>query len=491
MSCHSLCEESGFSLEEIRAVAAAGRLLTMEVEFSQLCNFRCPYCYLGMQREEELSSDESRDLILQGRELGVRRIIILGGEPMIYPRILEKIRFIRLLGMDVEMFTNGSNMTVENARELASLNVKVVLKMNTMDPEKQNQLCGIPDAYRIIQEAFKHLKMAGYGAGGKPLAVSSVITSDNVEELPGMWRWLREQQIDPYFEMITPQGAAVENDRLYVDSKQVEQLFEEIRQIDRSEFGRNWESQPPLVGATCLRHQFSCYVNAFGEVMPCVGVNLPVGNIRKKRLADILRDSEVVQDLRNYQATMKGPCSTCEKSEICYGCRGAAYQMTGDYLASDPLCWKNSRLQREIDRLPMPVGDLIPQRSPMKMVDTLISVGERTAEVETVVGKENPFLDANQQLEPAACMEIIAQAAAVHNGFRTRHLAARPEGFLLGAKQLKISGTAQCGDRLRTTVYKEAKLGDFGVIKGAIFNGDQCIAEGEIKVFHKGAGTSS
>jgi predicted hotdog family 3-hydroxylacyl-ACP dehydratase len=118
-------------------------------------------------------------------------------------------------------------------------------------------------------------------------------------------------------------------------------------------------------------------------------------------------------------------------------------------------------------------------------------VGERTAEVETVIGKENPFLDANQTLEPAACMEIIAQAAAVHNGFRTRHLAVRPEGFLLGAKQLKITGTARCGDRLRTTVYKEAKLGDFGVIKGAVFNGDQCIAEGEIKVFHKGAGVES
>ena len=88
-------------------------------------------------------------------------------------------------------------------------------------------------------------------------------------------------------------------------------------------------------------------------------------------------------------------------------------------------------------------------------------------------------------------MEIIAQAAAAHNGFRTRHLDVRPEGFLLGARQLKISGTARCGDRLRTTVYKEAKLGDFGVIKGAIFNGDQCIAEGEIKVFHKGQGVES
>ena len=104
MSCHSFCDESGFSLEEIHQAAAEGRLLTMEVEFSQLCNFSCPYCYLDTRPQEELTSDEIHDLILQARELGVRKVIILGGEPMIYPRILEKIHFIRSHGMGVEIF---------------------------------------------------------------------------------------------------------------------------------------------------------------------------------------------------------------------------------------------------------------------------------------------------------------------------------------------------------------------------------------------------
>jgi len=175
MSCHSFCDESGFSLEEIHQAAAEGRLLTMEVEFSQLCNFNCPYCYLDTRPQEELTSDEIHDLILQARALGVRKVIILGGEPMIYPRILEKIHFIRSHGMGVEIFTNGSNMTAENAAELAMLDVKVVLKMNTRDPDIQNQLCGMNDADRIIQEAFWHLLEAGYGPGGKPMAISSVI----------------------------------------------------------------------------------------------------------------------------------------------------------------------------------------------------------------------------------------------------------------------------------------------------------------------------
>ena len=49
----------------------------------------------------------------------------------------------------------------------------------------------------------------------------------------------------------------------------------------------------------------------------------------------------LLKDLKDHRNTIKGPCGTCEKADHCYGCRGAAYQMTGDYLASDPLCWRN------------------------------------------------------------------------------------------------------------------------------------------------------
>lgn len=485
MSCHSFCDEAGFSLDEIKKAAAEGRLLTMEMEFSQLCNFRCPYCYLEARPKDELSSDEIRDLILQARDLGVRKIIILGGEPMIYPRILEKIHFIRSHGMDVEIFTNGSNMTEENAAELALLDVKVVLKMNTRDAAIQNQLCGLDSADRIIRSAFENLTKAGYGSGGKPMAISSVISSVNIDDLPDMWRWLRDQQIDPYFEMITPQGSAVENGWLDVEPAAVETVFNKLAEIDRNEYGREWKPQPPLAGDICLRHQFSCYVNAFGDVMPCVGVTLPVGNIRKNRLADILRDSEVIQDLKNHLETIKGPCSRCEDRDSCYGCRGAAYQVTGDYLASDPLCWRSREQQNEIDRLPIAVDDFIPQQLPMRMVDKLLSVGERCAQVETVLTDSNPFVDEDGCLEGAAYMEIIAQSIAALNGFQLRNRNRKPEGFLMGTKAVRIHEPARTGDRLVTAVYKAHKFEDFGIIEGRVERDGVCLAEGEIKVYHK------
>jgi radical SAM protein with 4Fe4S-binding SPASM domain len=333
-----------FTEEEIREAVAADRLLSMEIEFSRICNFRCSYCYVPDRVEcrNELSREEIKDIILQAKSMGARKIIILGGEPSIYPHLVEMLRFLGGEGLEIEMFTNGTGIDRELATVLAEEKVRVVLKLNSRDEIIQDKLAGKKGAFRIINTALATLRDAGYPAADLFLAISTVICRQNIQELPAMWQWLREANIEPYFEVITPQANALENMWLNVDAGELKELFTRLAAIDRERFGREWEPQPPLVGNKCMRHQVSCVVTATGDVMPCVGVTIALDNIRNNSLAHILKHSEVINNLKNYRKMIKGPCRTYEKAEECYGCRGAAYQMTGDYLASDPTCWRNS-----------------------------------------------------------------------------------------------------------------------------------------------------
>jgi len=331
-----------FTEQEIREAVAHGRLLSMEIEFSRFCNFRCSYCYVEEKTAcaDELSRSEIKDVILQAKELGARKIIILGGEPSIYPHLIEMLHFLGKEGLEVEMFTNGSGIDAALAAVLAEERVRVALKLNSRDEKIQDQLAGKKGAFQLIHRALATLRAAGYPSRELFLAISTVICRQNFEELPAMWSWLRKANLVPYFEVITPQANAVDNSWLGVGSRELKELFVQLAAIDREKFGRNWEPQPPLVGNKCMRHQVSCVVTATGEIMPCVGVTIPLGNIRKEKLAHILRDSEVVNNLKNYRQMIKGECRSCDKAEECYGCRGAAYQLTGDYLASDPTCWR-------------------------------------------------------------------------------------------------------------------------------------------------------
>ncbi len=346
MSCFSTnLSEFEYSKDAINTAVDQNSLLSMEIEFSLACNFRCPYCYVPAKEyfENELSIDEIKNVILQAKDLGAGKIIILGGEPSIYSAINEMIRFIHQQDLEVELFTNGTGITPDFSFELFKRNVRVVLKMNTFDAALQDRLSGKKGAFKIIRSAFQNLKAAGYPSRTAFLAVSTIICRQNIDELPGMWHWLRNQGIAPYFEIITPQENALKNPWLFVDSKTLETFFQTIADIDQKTFGKTWDIQPPLVGNRCLRHQFSCLVTSIGEVMPCVGLTISMGNIRKKSLKDILDQSIVLKDLKDYRNTIKGPCRSCEMADGCYGCRGATYQITGDYLASDPICWRNCK----------------------------------------------------------------------------------------------------------------------------------------------------
>ena len=488
MSCSSQIHNFEFKMEDIQKAVKNGRLLSMEIEITLKCNFQCPYCYVPDKPapENELSMDEIMDVILQAREIGAKKIILLGGEPAIHPNILTIIQFIRNHGLEVEMFTNGSMITKKFAKELYKNQVRVVLKMNTFDEKLQDLLTGRKGSFKVINKAFNNLRQAGYPSKQGFMAVSTIICRQNLDEIPDLWRWLRNRNIAPYFEIITPQENAKKNEWLNVNPEKLKNVFYRISEIDKEEYDYIWDPQPPLVGNRCMRHQFSCLVTSQGYVMPCVGIDIPVGCIREKRLADILKNSEVLQNLKNYRKTIKGPCGVCEKADTCYGCRGAAFQMTGDYLASDPLCWRNIDKKDEIISLPCPIDEFIPQKPPMRVVDNITRIGERTADVSVTISEDMPFVDQDGIVDETLYLEMMAQSIAAFNGFMHAGGASFfHEGLLLGAKKLTISGQSKVGDKLDISVFKQARYGDFGIIKGVIFKKDEIIASGEIKIWHK------
>ncbi len=476
----------GFSPERIAETAARKGLLSMEIEFSLACNFKCPYCYTQAYHTERLLDPDRIDsIVVEAKELGAEKIIVLGGEPMIYPSIHDRLRFIHDQGLSLEMFTNGSHMSRENADFMFEHDVCVVLKMNSRDRALQNEMAGRDDAYDIIQSAFRNLLAAGYPGGGRRLAVSTVICEQNIGELPEMWRWLRGMGIEPYFEMITPQGGGTGGPWMRLSPARHRELFEELARIDREEFGLDWRPQPPLVGNSCLRHCFSCLVNAAGEVMPCVGVTIPLGNVLDTPLQTILERSEVLENLRNHRHRIKGPCGTCESSDECYGCRGAAYQLTGDYLASDPMCWHNQ--DKSIEKLPVNAARYLPHRPPMFMLDTLCSVGERCGRLSALIRPDNPFLDSDGVLAESAYVEITAQALAALEGF---HMNSREreghKGVLVGVKKFSVAGEARAGERLDVHIEKQGRFGGFGSVRGVVLRDGGLIAEGELSFFRNG-----
>lgn len=331
-----------FSDREIASAVERQGLLSVELEMTCRCNLRCTYCYSrgGEAIRDEMTPEEIEGVVGQAVALGAKKVVVLGGgEPLLYPELRALVRLIVRLGVQVELFTNGTLVTAEWARFFWENRVAVVVKRNSLTAAVQDALAGQAGAFAAMSRGLDELLKAGYPGPEHGLGIQTIICRQNLAEIPTMWRWARTRRIQPYFECLTYQGRATDHNGLHVSASELGELFHRLSEMDRREFGFQWEPHPPLAGASCRRHLYSILVKADGRVYPCVGVELCVGDIRRSRLEEIIRESDVVQDLRHVYGRLKGTCGSCLLSGQCYGCRGNAFQMTGDYLASDPLCW--------------------------------------------------------------------------------------------------------------------------------------------------------
>ena len=86
-----------------------------------------------------------------------------------------------------------------------------------------------------------------------------------------------------------------------------------------------------------------------GEVNPCMLLQVKLGNIREQSIISIWENSTVLTKLRQREL-LKGKCRDCSYKGPCSGCRGRAYEETGDMMAPDPGCWLVPEVAKEREK---------------------------------------------------------------------------------------------------------------------------------------------
>ena len=122
------------------------RLRDLRVSVTDRCNFRCPYCmpaevfnesYGFLPKQEILSFEEIERLARAFVALGVRKLRLTGGEPLLrreLPKLIE--RLARIEGVeDLSLTTNGSKLA-EWAQALKDAGLRrVTVSLDSLDPE--------------------------------------------------------------------------------------------------------------------------------------------------------------------------------------------------------------------------------------------------------------------------------------------------------------------------------------------------------------------
>ncbi len=164
----------------------------VRISITDRCNYRCQYCMPEegipcMGHEEILSYEEIMDLCLVLHELGVRKVRITGGEPMVRKGLLGFLRLLveKLPDLHVALTTNGS-LLLQTAEELSKIPLSGInVSLDTMNPEKFRSLTRRGSLEEVL-EGIRALR----AASGVPLKINTVLIRDfNDDEITELLRF--------------------------------------------------------------------------------------------------------------------------------------------------------------------------------------------------------------------------------------------------------------------------------------------------------------
>ncbi len=154
----------------------------MRISVTDRCNLRCVYCMPAegiklISHNEILSYDEIFEVAKTAVSLGVDKIRITGGEPLVRKDIVELVRMIGTLGLkDFGMTTNGIYLKkYAQALKDAGLH-RVNISLDTTDPERYRKITRLGD----INQVFEGIE-AAKKAGLTPIKINCVIKKSKDE----------------------------------------------------------------------------------------------------------------------------------------------------------------------------------------------------------------------------------------------------------------------------------------------------------------------
>jgi len=197
----------------------------VRISVTDRCDFRCVYCMSEamtfLPRAEVLSLEEILLVARAFTELGVTKIRLTGGEPLVRHNVLWLAREIgRLPGLrELVMTTNGSQLE-RYADALRAANVRRLnISLDTLDPERFRRITRVGDLSKVLRGIE-----AAQRAGFDRLKLNAVILKNrNHDEVAGLTRFAIDRRMDLSFIEEMPLGVIGDHDRAeaYYSSDQI------------------------------------------------------------------------------------------------------------------------------------------------------------------------------------------------------------------------------------------------------------------------------
>ncbi len=264
------------------------------------CNNRCTWCYSNSTSEEIRGNVMSKGILDGSRkllkELGIKKITLIGGEPTMYKGLEDIIATSKEIGFDVGMVSNGRNFSSRRfTKKIKSAGLdRLTISVEGSCSEMHDKITQVAGSFEQTIKGIDNCYEFGV-----PIATESTVSYVNQDDLPNLVRFFKSKNVSiASFNVCGP--CLTKKHSFTVQPIDASKLLTKIYEISK-EVGLkiNIVTPQPLcnfsseiaedmlknksINTRCYSFYGSGFVIDFnGDILPCVHYSgFPFFNIRK------------------------------------------------------------------------------------------------------------------------------------------------------------------------------------------------------------------
>jgi len=334
-------------------------------EVTRACALKCLHCRAEAQYhrdQNELNTEEGKELIDQIVDMGSPLLVFTGGDPLMREDIYVLMDYAIKRGLRVSMTPSATpRVTKEAMKKSKEVGLsRWAFSLDGSTAKIHDHFRGTNGSYELTMKSLKYLQELQM-----PIQINTTVSRYNIDDLENIAKKIEEFGTELWSVFfLVPTGRGQIKDMISpVQHEQVFKWLSELKNrvpydikttaaphyrrylLQQSNTPRQSQSSEKIVDHIGRAQGINdgngfVFVSHTGDVYPSGFLPLKVDNVRNNQLKEIYRNNEIFKNLRNPDL-YKGKCGQCDYRDICGGSRARAYAITGDYLESDPFCIHN------------------------------------------------------------------------------------------------------------------------------------------------------
>lgn len=187
------------------------RVEYLRISVTDKCNLRCVYCMPmeglpWLKREALLSYEEIERIVRTMAGMGLKRVRITGGEPLVRRDLPELTAMLaKVPGIEDLSLSTNAVLLAEHADALRAAGVhRLNVSLDSLRPDRVDEIARRPGSYPKIMEGLRAAEEAGF----EPIKINVVlIRGQNDDEIEDFARITRERPWHVRFIEMMPTGA--------------------------------------------------------------------------------------------------------------------------------------------------------------------------------------------------------------------------------------------------------------------------------------------